>query len=108
MDSQLRVLSKETYSRIFERVINMVVAKRVIVIGDGPSGLVAANKLRFHETEKELEILVVGNTTRHFYKPDGLFIPFGYQNFIYKRPENCVVVIEHFKGDCGLFLAENP
>ncbi len=71
----------ETYSRIFERVINMVVAKRVIVIGDGPSGLVAANKLRFHATEKELEILVVGNTTRHFYKPDGLFIPFGYKNY---------------------------
>ena len=59
----------------------MVVAKRVIVIGDGPSGLVAANKLRFHATEKELEILVVGNTTRHFYKPDGLFIPFGYKNY---------------------------
>ncbi len=71
----------ETYSRIFERVINMVVAKRVIVIGDGPSGLVAANKLRFHATEKELEILVIGNTTRHFYKPDGLFIPFGYKNY---------------------------
>lgn len=59
----------------------MVVPKRVIVIGDGPSGLVAANKLRYHATEKELEIMVIGNTTRHFYKPDGLFIPFGYKNY---------------------------
>lgn len=59
----------------------MVVSKRVIILGDGPSGLVAANKLRFHATEKELEIMVIGNTTRHFYKPDGLFIPFGYKNY---------------------------
>ena len=59
----------------------MVVPKRVIILGDGPSGLVAANKLRFHATEKELEIMVIGNTTRHFYKPDGLFIPFGYKNY---------------------------
>ena len=61
----------------------MVVPKRVIVVGDGSSGLVAANKLRFHATEKELEIMVIGNTTRHFYKPDGLFIPFGYKNYRY-------------------------
>lgn len=59
----------------------MVVPKRVIVVGDGSSGLVAANKLRFHATEKELEIMVIGNTSRHFYKPDGLFIPFGYKNY---------------------------
>ncbi len=75
------IQTTEQYSLIFGKVINMVVAKRVIVIGDGPSGIVAANKLRFHATEKELEILVVGNTTRHFYKPDGLFIPFGYKNY---------------------------
>ena len=59
----------------------MAVPKRVIILGDGPSGIVAANKLRFHATEKELEIMVIGNTTRHFYKPDGLFIPFGYKNY---------------------------
>ncbi len=59
----------------------MVVPKRVIVVGDGSSGLVTANKLRFHATEKELEIMVIGNSTRHFYKPDGLFIPFGYKNY---------------------------
>lgn len=59
----------------------MVIPKRVIVIGDGPSGLVAANKLRYHATERELEVIVIGNTARHFYKPDGLFIPFGYKNY---------------------------
>lgn len=59
----------------------MVVPKRVIVVGDGSSGLIAANKLRFHATEKELDIMVIGQTTRHFYKPDGLFIPFGYKNY---------------------------
>ncbi len=59
----------------------MVVPKSVIIIGDGSSGLVAANKLRYHATEKELDITVIGNSPRHFYKPDGLFIPFGYKNY---------------------------
>lgn len=59
----------------------MVVPKSVIIVGDGSSGLVAANKLRFHATEKELDITVIGDSPRHFYKPDGLFIPFGYKNY---------------------------
>ncbi len=59
----------------------MVVPKSVIIVGDGSSGLVAANKLRYHATEKELDITVIGNSPRHFYKPDGLFIPFGYKNY---------------------------
>lgn len=61
----------------------MVVPKSVIIVGDGSSGLVAANKLRYHATEKELDITVIGNSPRHFYKPDGLFIPFGYKNYRY-------------------------
>ena len=59
----------------------MAVSKKVIIIGDGAAGIMAANKLRFHSTDKELEITVIGNNPRHFYKPDGVLIPFGYKNY---------------------------
>lgn len=59
----------------------MAVPKKVVIVGDGAAGIVAANKLRFHTTEKELDIVVIGNNPRHFYKPDGVLIPFGYKNY---------------------------
>ncbi|MCL4420673.1 MAG: NAD(P)/FAD-dependent oxidoreductase [Candidatus Thermoplasmatota archaeon] len=59
----------------------MVASKSVLILGDGSAGITAANKLRSHAGEDELEITVIGKTFRHFYKPDGLFIPFGYKNY---------------------------
>ncbi len=59
----------------------MVVLRKVVIVGDGAAGIIAANKLRFHTSEKELDIVVIGNTPRHFYKPDGVLIPFGYKNY---------------------------
>jgi len=59
----------------------MVASKSVLILGDGSAGIIAANKLRSHAGEDELEITVIGQTPRHFYKPDGLFIPFGYKNY---------------------------
>ncbi len=59
----------------------MVASKSVLILGDGSAGIIAANKLRSHAGQDELEITVIGQTPRHFYKPDGLFIPFGYKNY---------------------------
>ncbi|MCL4341162.1 MAG: NAD(P)/FAD-dependent oxidoreductase [Candidatus Thermoplasmatota archaeon] len=58
----------------------MVVPKKVVIVGDGTAGIVAANKLRFSTSQKELTVTVVGNSYRHFYKADGVLIPFGYRN----------------------------
>ena len=50
----------------------MLAPKRVLILGDGAAGTIMANKLRFHTDRKEVEIVVVGNSPKHYFKPDGV------------------------------------
>lgn len=50
--------------------------KRVLIIGNGAAGTIAANKLRMGTSVKEVEIVVIGNSPQHYFKPDGVLIPF--------------------------------
>lgn len=59
----------------------MAVPKKVVIVGDGTAGIVAANKMRFSTTLNELDVTVVGNSSRHFYRADGVLIPFSYRNY---------------------------
>ncbi len=49
---------------------------KVLILGDGDIGTIMANKLRFHVDIKDVEITVVGNSTEHYFKPDGVHISF--------------------------------
>ncbi|EQD65054.1 FAD-dependent pyridine nucleotide-disulfide oxidoreductase, partial [mine drainage metagenome] len=40
-----------------------------------------ANKLRFHSNPSDIEIRVIGNSKRHYFKPDGVQIPFGFKDY---------------------------
>ncbi|MEM0155231.1 MAG: FAD/NAD(P)-binding oxidoreductase [Thermoplasmataceae archaeon] len=51
--------------------------KRALILGDGAAGTILANKLRFLTNKNELEIVVIGNSKKHYFKPDGVQIPFG-------------------------------
>ena len=59
----------------------MVLAKRVVILGDGSAGITFANKLRRVTVPDEIEITIIGNSQRHFYKADGLFVSFGLKNY---------------------------
>ncbi|MEM0155997.1 MAG: FAD-dependent oxidoreductase [Thermoplasmataceae archaeon] len=59
----------------------MVIRKRLIVIGDGASGISLANKVRMLTDEREVEIVIIGNTPDHFLKEDGPQIVFGLKNY---------------------------
>lgn len=50
--------------------------KRIVIIGDGGGGTIAANKIRMGTSIKEVEIIVIGNSPEHYFKPDGVLIPF--------------------------------
>ncbi|MCL4330077.1 MAG: NAD(P)/FAD-dependent oxidoreductase [Candidatus Thermoplasmatota archaeon] len=54
--------------------------KRALILGDGAAGTIMANKLRFHTDPSQLEIKVIGNSVNHYFKPDGVMIPFGFKN----------------------------
>ncbi len=54
--------------------------KTALILGDGASGTIMANKLRFHSDLRQLEIKVVGNSPAHYFKPDGVMIPFGFKD----------------------------
>ncbi|HVX21672.1 MAG TPA: FAD/NAD(P)-binding oxidoreductase [Acidimicrobiales bacterium] len=51
-------------------------ARRVVVLGGGTGGTVAANRLR-RTAGSEVEIVVVDADDRHLYQPGLLFVPFG-------------------------------
>ncbi len=57
----------------------MVDRQRVLVIGDGLGGLSFANKLKLKSTNAEIK--VVGKSPKHYYKADGLQIPFQLKNY---------------------------
>ena len=44
----------------------MVLAKRVVILGDGSAGITFANKLRRVTVPDEIEITIIGNSQRHF------------------------------------------
>lgn len=60
----------------------------VLIIGDGTAGTVVANKLKFL-AGKRAEVRVVGNSQRHYYKGDFMFIPLKLKDYkeCYKPPE---------------------
>ncbi|MCL4343058.1 MAG: NAD(P)/FAD-dependent oxidoreductase [Candidatus Thermoplasmatota archaeon] len=55
--------------------------KRAIIVGDGAAGTILANKLRFHSDPSEIEIVVFGKSENHYFKPDGVQIPFGFKDY---------------------------
>ena len=50
---------------------------RIVVLGGGTGGTLAANRLRRAYTETEASITVVDQDDRHVYQPGLLFVPFG-------------------------------
>src|SRR5512134_3489649 len=52
-------------------------AHRVVILGGGTGGTLAANRLRRHFSGDELSITVVDQDDRHVYQPGLLFVPFG-------------------------------
>lgn len=59
--------------------------RRVLILGGGTGGTLAANRLRRAFTHDEAEITVVDADDRHLYQPGLLFVPFGLA-----RPEGLV------------------
>ena len=51
--------------------------KRVVILGGGTGGTLAANRLRRASSVDELEIVVVDQDDDHVYQPGLLFVPFG-------------------------------
>ncbi len=56
-------------------------AKHLIVIGDGAGGIILANKTRLKIPESDLKITVIGNSPKHYFKPDGIQIPPGFKDY---------------------------
>jgi len=52
-------------------------SRRLLVLGGGTGGTLAANRLRRSFSPDELEITVVDTDDRHLYQPGLLFVPFG-------------------------------
>lgn len=55
--------------------------KRALILGDGAAGTIMANKLRLLTDKNELEIVVIGNSKQHYFKPDGIQIPFSLKQY---------------------------
>jgi len=65
-----------------------VMAKRVVILGGGTGGTLAANRLRRAAPVEEVEIVVVDQDDSHLYQPGLLFVPFGLadpQDIVRKR-----------------------
>ena len=52
-------------------------AARIVILGAGTGGTLAANRLRARYGEDQAEITVVDQDDRHVYQPGLLFVPFG-------------------------------
>ena len=57
--------------------------KKLVILGAGCAGTMAANKLRRHLDRDEWSITIIDKDDRHVYQPGLLFIPFG----VYKADE---------------------
>ena len=51
--------------------------KRILVLGAGTGGTLAANRIRRSFPTDEVEVIVVDKDDRHIYQPGLLFVPFG-------------------------------
>jgi len=51
--------------------------KRIVILGGGTGGTLAANRLRRTYNPRAAEIVVVDHDDRHVYQPGLLFVPFG-------------------------------
>ena len=51
--------------------------KRIVILGGGTGGTLAANRLRRAYPPQDAEIVVVDQDTEHVYQPGLLFVPFG-------------------------------
>lgn len=51
--------------------------RRLLILGGGTAGTMAANKLRAQYSPEELSITVVDHDDEHHYQPGYLFLPFG-------------------------------
>jgi sulfide:quinone oxidoreductase len=51
--------------------------KRIVILGGGTGGTIAANRLRRVYGTGEAEIIVVDQDAEHVYQPGLLFVPFG-------------------------------
>lgn len=52
--------------------------ERIVVLGGGTGGTLAANRLRRVLDDREVQILVVDQDNTHIYQPGLLFVPFGF------------------------------
>lgn len=59
----------------------MFAPTRIIIVGDGSAGLMLANKLRFLLRPREASIAVVGKSSNHYFKTDGVTIPVGLKRY---------------------------
>ena len=55
--------------------------KRALILGDGAAGTIISNKLRLLTDRNDLEVVVIGNSTKHYFKPDGVQIPFSLKQY---------------------------
>lgn len=53
----------------------------VVIVGDGAAGIIMANKLRRKTDPVEVDITVIGPMKPHYFKPDGIFIPFNMKDY---------------------------
>jgi sulfide:quinone oxidoreductase len=53
------------------------VVKRIVILGSGTGGTLAANRLRRSLPADEVEVVVIDKDDRHVYQPGLLFVPFG-------------------------------
>ncbi|OWP56267.1 MAG: hypothetical protein B2I17_06700 [Thermoplasmatales archaeon B_DKE] len=59
----------------------MAVRKRLIVVGDGASGISLANRVRMLTNNNDVEIVLIGSNPTHFLKEDGPQIAVGLKNY---------------------------
>lgn len=59
----------------------MYAPTKIVIIGDGTAGLMLANKLRFILRPAEVNIAVIGKSTTHYFKADGVTIPVGLKRY---------------------------
>lgn len=55
--------------------------KSVVIVGDGAAGIIFANKLCERTDPALVEITIIGPMKPHYFKPDGIFIPFNMKNY---------------------------